>query len=159
MKPVPPTSNLLTTPGSIETTSSTAPEVLGLKPDPVKRVSAHVLVVDDELLIRWSLAETLLAAGHTVTQAASAAETERGLDPPPDVVLLDYRLPDSADLGLLAAIRRRAPRAAVILMTAFGSPEITDAAIQLGVYRVLSKPFDIHDIAALVTTAYDARRR
>ena len=124
---------------------------------PIDPLSAHVLVVDDEVLIRWSLAETLRAAGHVVTQAASAAETERALERPPNVVLLDYRLPDSADLGLLATIRRRVPAAAVILMTAFGSAELADAARDLGAYLVLAKPFDIHEVSALVTAAYASR--
>ena len=104
---------------------------------------AHVLVVDDEPLIRWSLAEVLSQAGHTVTEAGDAKETLRIVTcaaDRPDVILLDHRLPDSNDLCLFAAIRRELPEIPIILMTAYGSPEITAGALALGAYRVVSKP-------------------
>jgi two-component system response regulator AtoC len=112
----------------------------------------RVLVVDDEPLIRWSIAETLGAAGHQVTEAQDAASTLRALAdaPNPDLVLLDFRLPDSNDLGLLAKIRRIAPAATVILMTAFGTPDVTAGALELGATKVLSKPFNMHDLEGLV---------
>ena len=121
-----------------------------------------VLVVDDEMLIRWSLSETLSQAGHSVTEAvdrASAIEALRIGSKPPDVVLLDYRLPDSNDLGLLATVRELAPNAQVIMMTAFGTPEMTKSALDLGAYRVVSKPFEVDDVAALVIQAHAARQR
>jgi DNA-binding NtrC family response regulator len=68
-------------------------------------------------------------------------------------VLLDYHLPDSHDLTLLATIRRLAPLAVVIMMTAFGTPEMMDQALELGAFRVVPKPFDVHDIALLVLQA------
>jgi len=117
--------------------------------------------VDDELLIRWSLAETLTARGHVVTEAGDAASVRRIIQDAtkrPDVVLLDYRLPDSDDLGLLATIRREAPDAQVILMTAFGSPEVVRNALELGAYRVVGKPFEVHDLAVLVSEAHAATR-
>lgn len=119
-----------------------------------------VLVIDDELLIRWSLTETLLHAGHSVTEAvdrALAIEALKTRPSPPDVVLLDYRLPDSNDLGLLAAIRKLAPSAQVIMMTAFGTPEMAKSALDLGAYHVVSKPFEVDDVAALVVQAHAAR--
>ena len=119
--------------------------------------SLDVLVVDDEQLIRWSLSETLVEAGHTVTEAVDRESALRVLaahPDGPDVVLLDYRLPDSNDLGLLEAIRRLAPHAQVILMTAYGTPEVTRGALELGAYRVVSKPFEVHDLAALVLQAH-----
>jgi DNA-binding NtrC family response regulator len=125
-----------------------------------KKPGLDVLVVDDELLIRWSLVETLTAAGHRVAEAADRAATLRtlsGSTEPPDVVLLDYRLPDSDDLSLLAAIRQLAPRTSVILMTAYGTPEVTKGALDLGAYDVLTKPFEVEDVAALVLRAH-ARR-
>ena len=76
-----------------------------------------------------------------------------------DVVLLDLDLPDSVDLSLLATIRALAPRAAVILMTAFGAREIVREALDLGAFRVVNKPFEMDDIARLVGQAVVASRR
>jgi DNA-binding NtrC family response regulator len=119
----------------------------------------RVLVVDDEPLIRWSLAEVLAESGHSVTEAADGASAVRALtaDEPFDVVLLDYRLPDSDDLNLLSTIRRQTPRSAVIMMTAHGTPEMTSGALALGAYRVVPKPFEVHDLVGLVSQAHNAR--
>jgi len=121
----------------------------------------RVLIVEDESLIRWSLAETLEHAACVVTEAADAASAIRAVKDSPaafDVILLDYRLPDSDDLNLLATLRRLTPGTAVVLMTAFGSPEVTQGALQLGVCRILNKPFDMHDIASVVRDAGLLRR-
>jgi DNA-binding NtrC family response regulator len=114
----------------------------------------HVLVVDDEPLIRWSIVETLTAAGHRVAEADNAASALRAIDADPnrDLVLLDFRLPDSNDLGLLSRIRERAPRATVVMMTAFGTPDVIAGALKLGAARVLTKPFNMHDLQELVAT-------
>jgi DNA-binding NtrC family response regulator len=120
-----------------------------------------VLVVDDEALLRWSLAEVLRVSGHSVIEAASAREALDAISQPSssiDAVLLDYRLPDSADLRLLEEIRRRLPRSPVVLMTAFGTPEMTQGALDRGAYCVLSKPFDMHGIERLITEAFGASR-
>jgi len=121
--------------------------------------SLRVLVVDDEPLIRWSLSELLAESGHSVTEAADGASAVRALsgDGPFDVVLLDYRLPDSNDLNLLSTIRRQMPQSAVIMMTAYGAPEMTSGALALGAYRVVPKPFEVHDLVSLVTQAHNAR--
>ena len=120
----------------------------------------RVLVVDDEPLIRWSVAETLEQAGHTVAEASDAASAVRAVegDDPFDVVVLDYRLPDSNDLRLLKAIRGASPAPAVVMMTAFGAPEIASGAHALGAYCVVPKPFEVHDLAGLVLQAHRADR-
>lgn len=121
---------------------------------------SRVLVVDDELLIRWSLGEALTAAGHAVVEGRDAAEARRAIrdrDRPPDIVLLDYRLPDSDDLGLLTAIRQAAPAVPVILMTAHGTSDLVKGALDLGAYRVVSKPFEVQTMTALVAEALAAR--
>lgn len=120
----------------------------------------RVLVVEDESLIRWSIAETLAHEGHTVVEASNATSAVQALTAtrePIDVVLLDYRLPDSSDLGLLAAIRRLRPDSAVVMMTAYGTPEVTKGALDLGAYRVLNKPFDMHSLESLVLAAHRSR--
>jgi two-component system response regulator AtoC len=115
----------------------------------------RVLVVDDEPLIRWSVAETLTDRGYLVVETgdANGARSAVSGDDAFDVVLLDYRLPDSDDLGLLASIRRASPGAQVILMTAFGRPDMVRDALELGAYRVVNKPFEMAAIADLVAQA------
>jgi DNA-binding NtrC family response regulator len=113
----------------------------------------RVLVVDDEPLIRWSLAETLSDRGHHVVETEDASSTRAAIVEDFDVVLLDYRLPDSDNLSLLASIRTCAPRAQVILMTAFGEPDVERGALALGAYRVIGKPFDMAAVAELVAQA------
>jgi DNA-binding response OmpR family regulator len=117
-------------------------------------LAQQILVVDDEPLIRWCIAETLGAAGFGITEAQDGASALRALAdmPEPDVILLDLRLPDSSDLGLLKKIRSVAPAAAVIMMTAFGTPEVTTAALELGARAVLTKPFDMEDLEHVVSS-------
>lgn len=122
----------------------------------------RILVVDDEALIRWALSELLRQNGHTVVEAASAGAARAAINESTrafDVVLLDYRLPDSNDLQLLEEIRRRMPASAVVLMTAHGSPEVVNSAMQLGAYRVVGKPFDMDNVETIVRGAYQAMRR
>jgi DNA-binding NtrC family response regulator len=121
----------------------------------------HVLIVEDELLLRWALAETLTRAGCSVAQAGDAASALGALASaaePVDAVLMDFRLPDSDDLGLLTSVRRMSPRSAVVMMTAHGAPEVVAGAYQLGVHTVLNKPFDVEGVPAILRTACDARR-
>jgi DNA-binding NtrC family response regulator len=119
----------------------------------------RVLVVDDEALIRWSLSEVLTESGHVVSEAADGVGAVQALETqePFDVIVLDYRLPDSNDLNLLRTIRDRTPQSAVVMMTAYGTPEVASGALALGVYRVLRKPFEVHDLVAIVGKAYEAR--
>jgi DNA-binding NtrC family response regulator len=120
------------------------------------------LIVDDEPLIRWSLSETLAEDGHLVAEVGDGEAAVRALsevDEPFDVVLLDYHLPDSHDLKLLSRIRHLFPQSAVVMMTAYGTPEMTEGALRLGAYRVVPKPFEVHDVAELVMQAHSARRQ
>ncbi len=104
----------------------------------------RVLVVDDEPLIRWSIAETLSGLGLEVEQAGDAASALCHIVASPrgfDVILLDLRLPDMRDLSLMGTVRQLQPGASVILMTAFGSDDVVERAIALGAQTVLLKPF------------------
>jgi DNA-binding NtrC family response regulator len=124
---------------------------------PESPAGLRILIVDDEALIRWSLSETLSDCGHVVVEAGDAVGALRAVTSaavPFDVVLLDFRLPDSNDLALLSHLRRLAPPTRIILMTAHGTLEILQAALDLGVHRVISKPFDMNDLAPMVAQAY-----
>jgi DNA-binding NtrC family response regulator len=119
-------------------------------------------VVDDELLMRWSIAETLKRHGYTVVEAENGAAAMRVLQDsahPVDAVVLDYRLPDISDLSLLSWIRRIAPGTPVILMTVYGSRDLGEDARHLGAYDVLHKPFDMNELEAVVSLACEALSR
>ena len=128
---------------------------------PTCRKNPHlppVLVVDDEALIRWTLAQALGERGYAVTEAGDARgaiAAVEGVTDPFDVVLLDYRLPDSADLRLLGTLKRLAPSSRIIMITAHNSPELAQGASALGAFRVISKPFEVESLAALVELARD----
>ena len=112
----------------------------------------HVLVVDDEPLIRWSVAESLSVLGLDVEQAGDASSALRKVTTaaePFDVIVLDLRLPDMEDLSLLATLRQLLPGSDLILMTAFGSEEIVAAAAALGA-AVIGKPFELDELNRLV---------
>jgi len=116
----------------------------------------RVLVVDDEPLICWSLAETLRGGGYIVTEARTGAAAVRALSEARgsiDVVLLDYTLPDVHNLSLLSTVRRLSPSSRVILMSAYATPDIASEALALGAAGVVNKPIDMHDVPVLVHDA------
>ena len=118
-----------------------------------------ILIVDDEALIRWSLTESLSAAGYQVLEAATAVEALRMIDSAArdlSLVVLDLKLPDSSDLGLLRQVKRLAPDCRVILITAHGTSDQLDEARRLGASDVLEKPFDLGNFVDLVTHTLQA---
>jgi DNA-binding NtrC family response regulator len=121
---------------------------------PVDRMDVvRALVVDDEALIRWSVAETLATLDIEVEQAGDAARALEAIsraDGPFDIVVLDLRLPDVNDLTLLQKIRQMLPDAFVVLMTAFGTPEIIAEAKAVGARAILSKPFALEELSRLL---------
>jgi len=125
-----------------------------------KSPELRVLVVDDEALIRWSIVETLTDLGCSVIEAGDgegALRTLTDASKPVDVIVLDYRLPDSDNLTLLSTIRRVAPASQVIMMTAYGTPDVIKGALDLGAHRVMSKPFEMREMASAVQQASGAR--
>src|SRR5580765_107178 len=127
-------------------------------PNTAKKSAPCVLVVDDERLLRWSVAETLSAHGYDIAEATDGrtAMQEFGEGEGTDLVLLDLRLPDVSDLRLLARIRQKGPQVPVILMTAFPTREIVEEAAALGA-SVLIKPFELDMLAASVEHALTPR--
>ena len=119
-----------------------------------------VLVVDDEVLIRWSLSEGLSDSGFVVRQASTGSEARTVLQAfagEPLVIVLDLRLPDVADLSLLRDLRLLRPDVPIIMMTAHGSPEDAARARELGVFRFIDKPFDVGKVVELVEEAWAQR--
>jgi len=117
--------------------------------------SRRILIVDDEPLMRLALTQALADSGCVVEEATDGSSATRSVTTalaPFDVVLLDYQMPDSDDLRLLARIRALSPRTRVMLMTAHPTPEIVAGAEALGAVRVFDKPIDINELCRLVTS-------
>ena len=118
----------------------------------------RILVVDDESLIRWSLAERLKAEGYEVVEAETGGAAMDKLSDGVDLVLLDYRLPDTDGVTILRKIKEFDQDILVILLTAFATVETAVEAMKLGAYHFANKPFNLDDIAATVERALETTR-
>ena len=114
-----------------------------------------ILVVDDEQLIRWSLSERLTAEGYAVVEAGTARDALQKFGPEIDLVMLDYRLPDSDGLSVLKKMKGAQPDIPIILLTAFSSIETAVEAMKQGAYHYANKPFNLDEIAMVVQKALE----
>jgi len=112
---------------------------------------SHILIVDDEHAIGWSLRELLSDDGHEV---AIAADAETALAAcalrHPDAILLDVRLGSQDGLATLPAMRSVAGDVPVVVMTAFGDLDTAVRAVQAGAVDYLLKPFDLAKVSTLM---------
>jgi two-component system, NtrC family, response regulator HydG len=121
-------------------------------------MSAHVrkqiLVVDDEPSITGSLDLILTDAGFGVLTARSFAQSIKILQEVRiDLVITDLQLLDASGIDLITHIKREIPETEVILMTAYGSLDVTIEAIKAGAYYYLDKPYTRERLLTLVDRA------
>jgi len=113
-----------------------------------------ILIVDDDRSVTGALDVILTEAGyetlttHSLVQAKSILSSRSF-----DLVLTDLRLNDGTGIELITHIKEQTPDSEVILMTAFGSIEVTIEAIKRGAYYYLEKPFPPDRLLALVERA------
>lgn len=119
-------------------------------------MSAKVLVVDDEKLIRWSIKERLTSEGLDVVEASDGA-TARDLvaEEKPVLALLDLRLPDADGMALLKEFQATAPQMTAIVITAFSSVDSAVEAMKEGAFHYLTKPFNMDELAMTVMRALE----
>ena len=119
---------------------------------------ATILVVDDEALIRWSLRERLRADGYAVLEAETGQEALDTVAEGIDLVLLDYRLPDTDGVSVLRKIKELDPQILVVMLTAYASVDTAVEAMTQGAYHVAHKPFNLDEVAATVDRALETTR-
>lgn len=106
-------------------------------------MSKKIMIIDDEPAVGEMMTTLLESEGY---EAMVAYDGPDGLEQmgkkPADLLLLDYMLPGMDGIEVLCEVRHRWPELPVIIITAFGSPELRARAGKFNVIDVVSKPFD-----------------
>ncbi len=119
----------------------------------------NLLVVDDEPNVLYSLQQALQSEELTVQTARTARQgIERVRKDPPDVIILDVRLPDMSGLEAYDRIRELDARVPVIVITAFAATETAIEAMKRGAFDYLLKPVDLHQLREVVAKALEIHR-
>ncbi|MCK4573647.1 MAG: sigma-54-dependent Fis family transcriptional regulator [candidate division Zixibacteria bacterium] len=119
----------------------------------------NILVVDDKDSMRNMLTATLEEEGHRVDAAADGSMAiDLVRNKCYDLVLTDLKMPDVDGLQVLSEVKEMDTDTAVILMTAFGTIEDAVAAMKLGAFDFITKPFDTEHLCVLVNRALENRR-
>ena len=110
-----------------------------------------ILVAADDASLRSLIKTCLTICGYQVAEAQSGSETLALLaKQAPDLVLLDFCMPDLSGLTVLQEIRRSNRDVAVIMSTALARPEWAEAAMAAGADGYLGKPYDFYELRQTV---------
>jgi DNA-binding NtrC family response regulator len=124
------------------------------------RIMATLLIVEDEAVLARNLAKLFTRQGFEVLHASGTADAQRiASTTPPDVALLDLRLPDGSGLDLLDTLLATEPELPVIMMTAFGTVADAVQAMQRGARDYVQKPFELDEIQLKVDRALRSSRQ
>ncbi|MBV8517125.1 MAG: sigma-54-dependent Fis family transcriptional regulator [Acidobacteria bacterium] len=130
---------------------ATAVSVRREKANDAEGIRARILIVDDHPLIRQTISEYLAqrqcAVSHCETLHAAEQLVREQL---PDVLIIDYMLPDGNALEVLPRLRNAAPSMAVIILTGYGSIDLAVRAIKEGAEHFLTKPVELATLWVLV---------
>lgn len=119
----------------------------------------RVLVAEDESHLGTVLEQYLLARGFTVTMVRNGRLALEHLRAEPcDVALLDIVMPDLDGLEVLRQVREEPLPPEIIMMSGNSSAETSQTAMRLGAYDLLSKPYRLAEVDALVRRAVEKRR-
>ncbi len=118
-------------------------------------MNISVLVVDDEENIRWALKNALGDNGFSVACAENGHEAFTKLRENPDIMLLDFKLPDMDGIEILKELKNHDSPPLVIMMTAFGTIELAVDAMHHGAYYFITKPFKKEDLLLQIERAIE----
>ena len=122
-------------------------------------MKGKILIVDDALDIRELLGSILRTTYETATADNGAALKQAFLEPQPDVVLLDIKLPDADGLDLLPQIKKQWPETEVIVLTGNATFDAAVEATKRGAYHFLNKPFDTQGLLVTVERALEHKQQ
>ncbi len=112
-----------------------------------KKEIKDILIIDDEKDLCDLLSEALASYGYHVSFVSTGREAMGYLRRNrPDLVFLDLRLHGGDGIKLLSRIKDIDSKIIVNILTAYGSPEVKEKAMRLGVHRFIDKPFSEEEI-------------
>ncbi len=118
-----------------------------------------ILVIDDDQGIQFFLREALTKKGYQVDSATSAetaiSKVKQGTF---SLILLDVRLPEMSGIDAIKKLHEQAPRAPIIIMTAYGSKDLALKAIKEGAYDFFTKPIKLDEFLIIIKRALEKRR-
>ncbi len=118
----------------------------------------HVLIVDDEVEFASTLAERMELRGLTAKTTNCGQDALASVNrEPPDVVLLDLKMPDIGGLEVLDAIKNTDPTIEVIMLTGHGCTVSGIEGMEHGAFDYLMKPVDLKMLLGKIQQAYDQR--
>lgn len=113
--------------------------------------NVHILIADDEPLVRRSLTEFLTMEGYIVSSASNGNEALELLkEYTADIVITDIKMPELDGIQLLKEIISHKNHTAVILMTGYGSIENAVEAMKEGAYDYITKPIIDSEIKIII---------
>lgn len=119
--------------------------------------ACHILVVEDDADVRRVIVECLSLIGYKVTEAANGAEALAQLAAAkPDLLVVDYAMPDMTGAEVISQARRLVGDVPVILATGYADMAAVERLA--GRPRILRKPFDIAQLGDAVSSVLDAAR-
>ena len=119
----------------------------------------HLLIVDDDDLLRESMVQRFRRLGMVVTEAASGEDAlTKAAEVRCDVALLDLHLPGMSGIELLQQLKTHQPELEALMLTAHGSMETAVLAMKQGAYDYLTKPFQLADLEVHIQKACEKAR-
>lgn len=119
----------------------------------------HILLVDDDPVIRFAVRSFLEAHGYTISEAESCAAARAQLETsPPDAAVVDISLPDGHGLEVLQHIREHDPEIPVVILTGQGTIELAVRAMSQGARNFLTKPVELNALEAVLQRELQNRR-
>ncbi|HXF94385.1 MAG TPA: HD domain-containing phosphohydrolase [Nitrospiraceae bacterium] len=119
----------------------------------------HILIVDDEEPIRRLLGYLLQTHGYPVALAADAREARRRLEERTfALILCDVNMPGESGMDLVQHVLTEYPCTAAIMVTGLDSPVLANAALDMGAFGYIIKPFEANEVLINVANAFRRRR-
>ncbi|MBC34836.1 MAG: sigma-54-dependent Fis family transcriptional regulator [Bacteroidetes bacterium] len=113
-----------------------------------------IWVVDDERIVRITLADDLKDNGYLVKEFSDGSAVLTVLkEEKPDLIITDLKMPGIDGITLLKRVKEIDPKIIVLIMTAFGSVDNAVEAMKLGAYDYFTKPFNIDEVILTVEKA------